>query len=1027
MDLVMPKKFSGQDRKFDRIASPRMGSRGSPGMGSRQSPIESEQGPDAKRQLHEAQATWVEERKLLVDLLEKNQKLTASTQAALMNEKQEIEEHHRKLEESMRNRIEHLKSENTLLREKGGARKMTSPNSTLSKRQPAQNKNQLFKEIERVELMFENKESEYISEINRLTNELKIADDKNKAKSHQLRKDKNALEAELKTAKQKEGVVENHMNKEVEYLKTKLEQQTKLLRKKDADLDDLRTDYEERTRALLHQKNEGEDIWTYERQRLVQDKNLINEILEVKERNIEGQISVKQEQAEQSVKQLKEQMKILRTENQGLKTKMEKLEASKKTREDNLADQIEQHKGTAKSLNEICEERDAAFAAQLESLMKQIKNLQNSYNEREGSYTDEVKHLSEDLNKYHQLMEEAQQKMQGGKRTSVNFHLQKEIEALNEAAAIKSEELSKLRNLYINEKHSERQSVTKCVTACYNWLDTIRREHGEQVSEKEKLRVDIINANDAHTSQELTQATELKNMTTEMSELNVRLAKYADNTFERENNDLKHRVEQQAGEIKKLQHSNGIYIKSIKDLEQIIQQKQKPDEEMSFEYAEQFKARTVEITRLTEENQGHIETNKKLEERYQGELHDVYGRLEIANREVKKLQDLRDKARAAKAKKNFEDLSAWSIRQQAMKRTITRLEEQLKKGSETKATYTKLSRKISELEVDELRMLRIECQTKETWATNFSEMMEREKAEMQEELDRLREMNKNTIQKQEELSKLMQQEYELLVMQRQSYEQREAARLDQINEEQETIDGIIKNMKNEEHRILSSSRALLNNARESSKALELNLLSEKDLHATEMQSHREISENDTLILQEKVKVLEKLITGQKKQISELNKALDTERSTNTEEAKALRNQMGSMRKQVEDKSVIVVREREKINEELERLSKIINLRESGLNKSFTKKIIEMRKMMTSVRMTSNTGSVNESRSKRPQSQRSPGLTAGTIPADDDVYEQMAGLKLMEDERVENRRTEREAMNNLVFRLRKSVTALSKAS
>ena len=50
-----------------------------------------------------------------------------------------------------------------------------------------------------------------------------------------------------------------------------------------------------------------------------------------------------------------------------------------------------------------------------------------------------------------------------------------------------------------------------------------------------------------------------------------------------------------------------------------------------------------------------------------------------------------------------------AILPQAMKRTITRLEEQLKKGSETKATYTKLSRKISELEVDELRMLRIEC------------------------------------------------------------------------------------------------------------------------------------------------------------------------------------------------------------------------------------------------------------------------------------------------------------------------------
>lgn len=620
--------------------------------------------------------------------------------------------------------------------------------------------------------------------------------------------------------------------------------------------------------------------------------------------------------------------------------------------------------------------------------------------------------------------------MQGGKRVSVNFHLQKEIEALNETSAAKSEELSKLRNLYINEKHAERQSVTKCVTACYNWLDTIRREHGDQVAEKEKLRIDLLNANDAHTAQELAQATELKNMTTEMSELNVRLAKYADNTFERENNDLKHRVEQQEGEIKKLQHSNNIYVKSIKDLEQIIQSKQRPDEEMSFEYAEQMKAKNVELTNLTDQNSVYVEANKKLEERYQGELHEVYGRLDVANREVKKLQDLRDKARAAKAKKNLEDISAWSIRQQAMKRTITRFEEQMKKSNESKETYTKLSRKISELEVDELRMLRLECQQKETWATNFSEMIEKEKIELQDELERLREMNKNTIQKQEELSKLMQKEYELLVQQRISYEQRESGRIHQINQEQDVLAGILKSMKNEEDRILSSSRALLSNARESAATLELNLKTETDLHATELQSHREISENDTLILQEKIKVLEKLITGQKQQIKELNKALDTERTTNTEEGKRVRDQMGILRKNVEDKSVIIIREREKINEELERLSKIINLRESGLNKTFTKKIIEMRKIMTSkgVTTTSVNASLNNSRSARPQSQRSPMVSAGTLPAaDDDLYESMAGLKLMEDERVENRRTEREAMNNLVFRLRKSVTALGKAS
>jgi hypothetical protein len=40
---------------------------------------------------------------------------------------------------------------------------------------------------------------------------------------------------------------------------------------------------------------------------------------------------------------------------------------------------------------------------------------------------------------------------------------------------------------------------------------------------------------------------------------------------------------------------------------------------------------------------------------------------------------------------------------------------------------------------------------------------------------------------------------------------------------------------------------------------------------------------------------------------------------------------------------------------------------------------------------------------------------------------MAGLKTLEDERMENRRNEREALNNLVFKLRKSVAELARVS
>ena len=90
-----------------------------------------------------------------------------------------------------------------------------------------------------------------------------------------------------------------------------------------------------------------------------------------------------------------------------------------------------------------------------------------------------------------------------------------------------------------------------------------------------------------------------------------------------------------------------------------------------------------------------------------------------------------------------------------------------------------------------------------------------------------------------------------------------------------------------------------------------------------------------------------------------------------------------------------------------------------ITKSFNDKITTMRKIITKKNAVINE-TTNKLRSERYIANRSMGSV-------EDIFEEVESLKAIEDERLDTRRSEREAMNNLVSRLRKSVGTLVKAS
>lgn len=79
----------------------------------------------------------------------------------------------------------------------------------------------------------------------------------------------------------------------------------------------------------------------------------------------------------------------------------------------------------------------------------------------------------------------------------------------------------------------------------------------------------------------------------------------------------------------------------------------------------------------------------------------------------------------------------------------------------------------------------------------------------------------------------------------------------------------------------------------------------------------------------------------------------------------------------------------------------------------------MRKIITKKNAVINE-TTNKLRSERYIANRSMGSV-------EDIFEEVESLKAIEDERLDTRRSDREAMNNLVSRLRKSVGTLVKAS
>jgi hypothetical protein len=99
---------------------------------------------------------------------------------------------------------------------------------------------------------------------------------------------------------------------------------------------------------------------------------------------------------------------------------------------------------------------------------------------------------------------------------------------------------------------------------------------------------------------------------------------------------------------------------------------------MTFEYAEQFKANQLELQRLNEENQTLVDARKRMDDTYAEEVRSLYERLSASNREVRKLTEARDKARSVRSKKAIDELTAWSTRSATMKRTIEKLEAQIK-------------------------------------------------------------------------------------------------------------------------------------------------------------------------------------------------------------------------------------------------------------------------------------------------------------------------------------------------------------
>ena len=944
----------------------------------------------------------------LIETLRKNQQLIQVNQQNWAKERQELEAQYQSLDRSCKRQLEALKEENKLLKDEFSKSKQ-------GKEPDSQVRNRLMKEIERIEQSSLDKESTLLHENDLLRKEIRILNKKLEDKERELKEEKSKIQNVLEITRKDSRKRETDFQQNYEDVISKFERINKELSEKTYEIETLKGEYEEKIRMIMQQKNDGESVWIKEKQKSFDECYKFEETLKEKEKLIDSQIKELTEEMNKQEMYYKEKLLQAANEKNQLIKKLECLKQISDEKDDIQRKEIERLRKSNLKLAESSKTRETALESQLLALRSEIFQQNARIEERELMFSQTTQQKTEDIKKYQELLKRQESLIEGKDAISIAGTLRNELRITLEQLKTKEEQIKSIRELYISNKQGERRSITKTIAATQTLLSDINKQQTMLMNEQMNYTQTLILLEEHATKKEKEQLEEITTLTQELQNLRKELAEIRDQKLEEQIFQSKEKIINYEQELEHAKKNLMNYMMSVQALEEILETKKKFGIE-SFDLSDLNKKLKLEVDRLNAENHSLVENRKKLEEFYTQETQKLHILLEQKNMEIQQVQSRVDRLKNIKAGKELKEIKTWETRQAALQKTIKSLESQIKILTSQAALRKQLLSYEENLEVEELKLLRKEINSKEEWVESMKDAWKSEKEALENESERLRNSVFSLNSAQERRITVLDEEFVL------------------VSSERSRIAEFLIKMQKMIEKSINSKMIIEKNADMLKRVIDDSYCETIEILRLQNEEFKEETEKEIKLIREERAImkdgleneiknlkimndgLNKHIIAQEEQLQKLSQNVKSLKEIHNKELDQYKSEITILKMVSTQKNSAIIEEKQILNKELSRITSLINKKDEENRKLIIEKLKVIEELILLKRTSLSENSINEDF-----------LNKNSDLDLNIIRDEIKNLKNMEEEREKLFKQEREALNAVISKIKNSIKIIQQAS
>ena len=944
----------------------------------------------------------------LLETLRKTQSLVQTSQQGWSKERADLESQYSSLEKSSKRQLDSLKNENKLLREE-------LSKSTSGKETESTVRNRLLKEIERVEQKCLDRESTLNHENEMLRREIRIINKKIEEREKELKEEKSKIQNFLDIARKDSKKRETDFQQNYEDIIAKFDRLSKELSWKNEEIENLRSDYEEKIRVLVQEKTKTETEWIKDHQQKFEDNFSFAEVLKEKERLIDEEIVNVRNELKQQDCFYKSKLEQGLEEKMQLVKKIDQVKAISEEKDETQRKEIEKLRKANLKLAESSKTRETALETQLLSLRSEIFQLNSRIEERESLFASITLQKTEDIKKYQELLKRQESLIEGKDAISIAGTLRNELKVSLELLKEKEEQIKSIRELYISSKQGERRSITKTIASTQQLLSDINKQQTMLMNEQMNYTQTLITLEEHATKKEKENIEEITNLTQELQNLRKELVEIRSLKLEEQIFTSKEKImilEQDLDHAKKNLMN---YVMSVQALEEMFETKKKYGID-SFDMNDVNNKLKLEIDRLNAENYSLVENRRRLEEFYTQETQKLHILLEQKNLEIQQVQSRVDRLKNIKACKELKEIKTWETRQAALQKTIKSLEGQLKVLTTQTASRKQLLSYEETLEAEELKLLRKEINNKEEWVEDMKESWKNEKEELERNMERLRNSVFTLNSAQEKRIAVLDEEFALVTNERSRLSEF-LVKMQKMIEKSINSKMMIEKNADMLKKIIDDSYAqTIEILRNQSEGLKEEMEKETKLMIEEMQVVKDGLNNDIKNLKIMNDGLNKHVIAQEEQLQKHSSLVKNLKVNHVKELEHFRSQICILKSVTNPKNVTWNDEKQNLAKELSRITGLVNKKDEESRKLLLEKLKVIEELVLLKKSNQTDASLNEDFFNKNSD-----LDLNII------HDEVKSLKMMEEEREKLIKQEKEALSAVLGKIKNSVKVLQQSS